>query len=107
MKPRIVIVAYRPLKGKESGLMAVVKKHLAVLSAEGLVTDRKPIVMRAGDGSIVEVFEWKSGQAITAAHTNAAVQALWSEFSEVCSYEKPVNIAEFQNLFSEFEPVTI
>jgi hypothetical protein len=105
MNPRIVIVVYRPLPGKEGALQSVVAKHLGVLKTEKLVTDRAPIVMKAKDGSIVEVFEWRSAEAIAAAHTNPNVLALWDEFGAACEYEKPVNVAEFHNLFSEFEPL--
>lgn len=105
MEGRIVVVVYRPLNGKEKALDNVVARHLDVLREEGLVTDRKPIVMRAADGCVVEVFEWLSAQSIEKAHRNPAVQALWAEFSEVCEYEKPVNVGEFHNLFSEFTPI--
>ena len=40
-----------------------------------------------------------------AAHHSPFIQNLWTEFYEVCTYEKPVNVSKFQNLFSEFEPV--
>jgi uncharacterized protein (DUF1684 family) len=103
--PRIVIVVYRPLQGKTQQLMSVVRRHLDVLASQHLVTERAPIVMRAKDGCIVEVFEWTSAKAIEDAHTNPVVQGLWREFSEVCTYEKPVSVTEFSNLFSEFEPI--
>jgi hypothetical protein len=106
MESRIVLVTYRPLPGKEQLLISLLKKHLDVLGSQDLVTDRKPIVMKASDGSIVEIFEWRSAKAIEAAHTNALVQALWGEFSKVCTYEKAIDVAEFHNLFSEFEPVS-
>ena len=67
---RFVIVAYTPKPGKEEQLLAVVKKHLDVLAAENLITDRPGYVMRAVDVSIVEVFEWRSAAAIAQAHTN-------------------------------------
>lgn len=105
MGPRIVIVVYRPLQGKEQSLLALVKKHLDVLASQELVTDREPIVMKAKDGSIVEVFEWRSEKAISDAHNHPTVQELWAGFGEACTYEKPVDVAEFHNLFSEFEPV--
>jgi hypothetical protein len=107
MGPRIVIVVYKPLKGKEMALEAVVSKHLTILKNEKLVTDRLPIVMRSADGCIVEVFEWISQQAIQSAHSNPEIQKLWNEFSAVCEYEKPVNVEEFKNLFSEFEPINL
>ncbi len=102
---RTVIVVYRPKPGKNQQLLQLVKDHLPVLHAQKLITDRKPIVMRAADGAIIEVFEWRSADAIKSAHHNQAVQALWQKFNEVCDYEAPVNVKEFQGMFSEFETI--
>jgi quinol monooxygenase YgiN len=77
---RFVIVAYAPKPGKAEQLMAAVRKHMEVLRAEKLITHRPAYVMRAKDGTIVEVFEWQSAEAIARAHTNPAVHALWAEF---------------------------
>src|SRR5450631_4085024 len=74
---RFVIVAYKPKPGKESDLAAAVEKHLRVLQAEGLVTEKSASVMRAADGTIVEVFEWRSADAIAKAYASPAVNALW------------------------------
>jgi len=100
---RGVIVIYRPKKGNDAALLQLVKDHMSILRTQNLVTDRAPIIMKAGDGSIVEVFEWKSADAIKEAHQNEVVQELWERFSQVCDYEIPVNVKEFQGLFSEFE----
>ena len=61
--------------------------------------------MRAADGTIIEVFEWVSQEAIASAHSHPVVLELWKKFEAVCTYEIPSNIAEFRNLFSHFEPV--
>jgi hypothetical protein len=100
-----VIACYRPLPGKERELRVAVQDHIDVLRTEGLVTERQPIVMRAADGTIVEVFEWSSQQAIEAAHDNVAVLALWKRFESVCTYERLGQLAEANQLFSAFEPV--
>ena len=102
---RITIVVYKPKKGKEKALLEVVEDHMPVLKRQGLITDRQPIVMRASDGSIVEVFGWKSAKAISDAHHNPEVQKLWERFGAVCDFEIPVNVQEFHNMFSEFAPV--
>ena len=102
---RTVIVLYRPKQGKEKQLLQVIKDHLPILRAENLATEKKPVVMRAADGTVVEVFEWKSVEAIRQAHSNQVVGKLWEQFAEVCDFEIPVNIKEFQNLFSEFETI--
>jgi hypothetical protein len=86
-------------------LAELVRDHLPPLRAEGLVTDREPIVMRAADGTIVEVFEWVSREAIAGAHKNPAVLDLWKRFEAACWYETPSNVPEFQNMFSHFEPL--
>ena len=80
MKSVIVIVAYRPKPRKEKELLELVRNRVPILRKEGLVTDREPIIMRARDGTIVEVSEWKSQEAIDAAHKNPNVLAIWSKF---------------------------
>src|SRR5450432_4536837 len=96
---RFVIVAYKPKPGKESDLAAAVEKHLRVLQAEGLVTEKSASVMRAADGTIVEVFEWRSADAIAKAHASPAVNALWGEFGAACDYVPLASLAEAQQLF--------
>jgi hypothetical protein len=91
----------------EQALLAVVKKHVAVLRSERLVSDKPPYAMRAADGTIIEVFEWRSIEAIHAAHGNQAVQALWSEFGAACDCVPLSSLAEAQQMFAEFEPVDI
>jgi hypothetical protein len=104
---RIVIVAYRPKPGKEDALLAAVKKHVGVLESEGLVTGRGAFVMRASDGTMVEVFEWRSAEAIRAAHANPAVLALWGEFGEACEYIPLASLGEAQQMFAEFDAVEL
>ena len=104
---RFVIVAYKPLPGREQALQEVVAKHLRVLAAEGLVTGRSAYVMRAKDGTLVEVFEWASAEAIDRAHKSAAVGALWAEFGAVCEYVPLASLGEAQQMFAEFEPVAL
>ncbi len=101
----IAVACYRPKPGCDQALLALVRDHLPPLRAQGLVTERAPIVMRCADGAIVEIFEWVSQDAIAGAHSNPAVLELWTRFAAVCTYEIPANLAEFQNMFSHFEPV--
>ena len=76
---RIVIAAYRPKPGKAERLKELMHTHVSRLRDEGLATDRRSIVMEAVDGTIIEVFEWVSKEAIAAAHENPAVLAMWGE----------------------------
>ncbi len=102
---RIVIVAYKPKPGKAEALKALMKTHVPRLKQEGLVTDREPVIMGAADGTILEVFEWLSAEAIHQAHSNKAVQQMWAEYAEVCDYMPLNTLIETGNLFAEFESV--
>jgi hypothetical protein len=62
-------------------------------------------MMRTADGTIIEIFEWISQEAIEGAHHNPVVQDLWKRFEAVCSYDTPSNLPEFQKMFAHFEPV--
>ena len=101
----ISVACSKPKPGCEQELPELVRNHLPPLRAQGLVTDRASIVMRTADGTIVEIFEWVSQEAVAGAHHNPAMLELWSRFEKVCTCEKPGSLPEFQNLFAHFAPV--
>ncbi len=103
----IVIASYKPREGKEEGMKEVLKDHMPILRKEGLITDFPVIVLKANDGSYLEIFEWKSQEAINQAHQSKNVLALWKRFDEVCTYVKLSDIEECKNLFASFEPVKL
>lgn len=100
-----VIVAYKPKPGREADLLDLVRRRVPTLAAEGLVTDRKPAIMRAKDGTLVEVSEWKSPEAIEAAHKNENVWAMWNKFFELCDCIPLKDLPEAQEMFAGFEPI--
>lgn len=100
-----MIVAYRPKPGKNAELLDVVRSRVPTLRAEGLVTERAPIIMRAKDGTIIEVSEWKSGAAIEAAHQNKNVLALWNKFFALCDCVPLKTLAEAEEMFAGFAAI--
>lgn len=98
---RIVIACYRPKVGMQKELRELTESHVPRLRAEGLVTERAPIVMEAVDGTIVEVFEWASQEAIERAHSNPTVQRMWEQYAAVCDYIPIALLEEAGKLFSE------
>lgn len=102
---RIVIVGYKPKPGKNEALKTLMRTHLPRLQKEGLATSRESILMEAADGTIIEVFEWISEEAIRNAHTNPVVLQMWAEYAEVCDYVPIGSLAEAGNLFSAFKPM--
>lgn len=103
---RLVIVAHTPRAGKEALLPALVEKHLRVSRAEQLVSDKPAHVMRAADGTIVEVFEWLSAEAIERAHKSPSINALWAELAAVCDSTPLAKLSECNSMFAEFESVS-
>jgi quinol monooxygenase YgiN len=101
----VVIVAYRPKPGQEKALLEIVHSRVPTLRQEGLVTDRTPVIMRAKDGTIIEVSEWKSHQAIEEAHQNPRVLAMWDKFFAVCDCVPLKTVPEAETMFAGFEPL--
>jgi quinol monooxygenase YgiN len=59
----IAIASYLPKKGKEKKFLRLLKNHIPTLRAEGLISDKDAYRMQAENGTIIEVFEWKSSKA--------------------------------------------
>jgi hypothetical protein len=100
-----VIAVYKPKEGREQELAEIVRRHVPILRAEGLVTDRPAYAMRSSSGAVVEVFEWLSKEAIDRAHTNPAVAKLWEEFGAVSDYGTLAELPEANQMFAGFEPI--
>ena len=102
----VVIVAYRPKgAGREQELLELVRDRVPTLRKEGLVTDRVPVLMLAKDGTIIEVSEWKSQQAIEEAHRNPRVLAMWDKFFAICDCVPLKTVPEAETMFAGFEPL--
>jgi len=103
--PVMVIASFRPLSGQAEALHAVVREHVPTLQRLGLATHRPPMAMQAGDGTVVEVFEWASAEAIEQAHSHPEVLAMWQRFAAACEYVHLGGLAEAAHPFSEFRPL--
>ena len=103
----IVVACYKPKTGQAQALRELMRMHHSILKSQGLVTTRESIVMEAEDGTIVEVFEWASKEAIEVAHQNPVVAEMWDQYSRVCDYVPIANVPEASQIFSQFSPVVI
>ena len=101
----IVVVAYRPKPGKDEELLQLVRSRVPTLRKEELVTDRVPTIMRSRDGTILEVSEWNSREAIDAAHKNPNVLAMWEKFFAVCDCVPLQTLPEAAEMFAGFTPL--
>lgn len=104
---RYVIALYRPKPGKARQLRKVVRAHLPVLRAEGLATPAHSLVLVAADGTLLEIFEWKSDRAAERAHGNPAVRKLWADFDACCTFRRLADLKEAKEMFPHFTPVKV
>lgn len=98
-----VIVAYRPKPGKEKDLDELMEMHVEKLREYGLATDRAPVLMKSSNGTVIEVFEWKSKEALESAHTNPDILKMWGEYEKVCEYTPLSELPESSQVFAEFK----
>lgn len=104
---RVTVACYRPREGREGELMELVREHVPLLRREGLVTSREATVMRGRDGTLIEVFEWTSGEAVEAAHVHEAVKALWDRFAEVSEFVPFEALPEAGAPFPDFQRIEV
>ena len=102
----LVIAAYRPRPGREQELLGVVREHVPALRRQGLVTERAPLVLRAEDGTLLELFEWKNDAAVEKAHHDPVVRELWGRFEKAAEMITLGDLAEAAERFPHFTPVT-
>ena len=81
-------VTYRPKKGKEEEVFALVKKHWPALNEIGLSTKEPAKVYRATDkrsGQVyfIEIFSWRDEQASSIAHQTPEVMAIWEPMGPI------------------------
>jgi hypothetical protein len=99
----LAIAAYKPKPEQEAALMALVERHLPKLRDLGFATDRENYVVKSQDGTIIEVFEWTSMNAINAAHQHPAVSDIWEKMTLVADFLPMNMLSEFKGPFADFK----
>jgi quinol monooxygenase YgiN len=97
------VAVYKPHPGKEAELLELVKRHVPALRREGLATDHPVLLLKASDGSILEIASWQSEDSARSAHANPQVMVLWNAFAACCDFQPLKNLAEAQKEFAHFE----
>ena len=99
----ISFAAFRPKPGREQELLTVIDERVALMRSLGLVTERPVVNMRAGDGTIIQVSEWASQEAIDRAHETPEVLALWRRYEECADHVMPGSLPDLADPFPCFE----
>jgi hypothetical protein len=99
----IALILYSPRKDREQELVEMLQNNIPVMRKLGLVTDREQIIARTKDGSILQVFEWKSEDSQDQAMAHPVCQEMWLKVGNISEFQKPAVLAEFNEVFSMFE----
>ncbi|OOE12731.1 hypothetical protein [Fictibacillus arsenicus] len=102
MSELITMALYQPHEGKEEQLNEVLKNHIKTLEAEKLITQREPIRAIASDGTVIEIFEWRSEHAKDAAHESRNVMKVWNEIMEIAEIKSLSSLVEANHPFPNF-----
>ena len=100
------IATYRPHEGQEAAFQALVDKHVPLLRAEGLITDAPALLLKSENGTLLEIFEWKSVEAKDAAHKNEAVMGLWTAMTDIADFPPLSMLPEAAHPFAGFQTAT-
>ncbi|MGB8956652.1 MAG: hypothetical protein WCC10_14845 [Tumebacillaceae bacterium] len=100
------IATYRPHEGKEAAFQTILDNHVPTLRAEGLITDSPNLLLKSENGTLIEIFEWKSVEAKDAAHQNQAVMGLWNQMMEIADFPPLSSLSEAARPFAGFAAVT-
>jgi hypothetical protein len=84
------LVTYRPKRGHEDALAAILRSHGPALRKCGLLTDEPIRIWRAidlrGDGEpgayFVETFQWRDQKASDLAHQLPEIMAVWETMGQ-------------------------
>jgi len=103
--PEMVIALYRPHPGKDAELRELIRQHLPTLRTLELATDRPAVLMRAKDGTYLEVFEWRTGESAGLAHQHPLVAKIWEAMGKIADFPALEALEEAKQRFSHFEPI--
>lgn len=97
--------SYKPKQGQEAALMELVQKHVPKLRELGLATKKHNYVAKSSGGSIIEVFEWASSNAVNAAHQHPAVSEIWEKMTLIADFLPMKSLPKTNEPFVSFEMI--
>jgi hypothetical protein len=102
----MALATYKPRPGQEAALRQLIDQHLPALRELGLATDREGYLAKTKEGVFIQVFEWTSTNAISAAHEHPAIQHFWEKMILIAEFPPMGALAETQRPFPGFEILT-
>ncbi len=107
MTGRVVLALYRPNEGKAERLLEILADHVPTLRRLELATDREVLLLRATDGTVIEIFEWVEEDSARVAHEHPEVARVWEAIGQCAEFTKLGDLEEATLQFPHFDPVDL
>lgn len=103
MSTSLAMAMYKPKEGKAAELQQILDEHIPRLRELDLITTLEAITAISADGTLIEIFEWKSDEAKTVAHQHPAIMAIWGRMMPICEFPALKDLPEAQRPFPNFK----
>ena len=101
-----IIVGYRPFPGRTELVVSILLEIYEVMQRAGLITARRPWIMRSEDGNVVAAFEMTDQYSYAASEKIREVSMLRARLMG-CAERVPLcRLAEAENPYAEFQTTT-
>lgn len=101
-----IIVGYRPFPGRTDLVVSILLEIYEVMQRAGLITARRPWIMRSEDGNVVAAFEMTDQYSYAASEKIREVSMLRARLMGVAERVPLSKLAEAEHPYAEFETTT-
>ena len=101
-----IIVGYRPFPGRTDLVVSILLEIYEAMQRAGLITARRPWIMRSEDGNVVAAFEMTDQYSFAASEKLRDVSVLRARLMGVAERLPLASLAESGQPYAEFETTT-
>jgi hypothetical protein len=101
-----IIVGYRPFPGRTDLVISILLEVYEAMQRAGLITARRPWIMRSEEGNVVAAFEMTNEYSFAASEKIREVAALRARLMGVAERVPLGQLHEASQPFAEFETTT-
>jgi hypothetical protein len=101
-----IIVGYRPFPGRTDLVVSILLEIYEAMQRAGLITARRPWIMRSEDGNVVAAFEMTDQYSFAASEKLREVSMLRARLMGVAERLPLASLAESGQPYAEFETTT-
>lgn len=101
-----IIVGYRPFPGRTDLVISILLEIYEAMQRAGLITARRPWIMRSEEGNVVAAFEMTNEYSFAASEKIREVAALRARLMGVAERLPLGNLREANEPYAEFETTT-